>query len=219
MRRFSIFLSLAFVFCLFLSSSANALDPTQLPRPQQTVQASVTGMKAVPYKPSVRTFRATTASQARNLMPKIYDSGFSDHLGVSNSSYNLQTGEVWLTSINDGRGETFANAWFDTSGIQNTGNSPWPGVTVTATIQVISLSGLTSQRPALFCVSVPTSNNSENSNRCLNIQAPGQYTVTTPPFNMQPGITYKGMALIVITPDKNSGGNVYAKMLSIKLNL
>ncbi len=77
---------------------------------------------AVPYKQPLKIYQAMTAVDARKAQP-IYDSGWTRQIGVSNGSYNLNTSEVWATSIDDGKfmSSTHGAAGFQTSGIQNTG--------------------------------------------------------------------------------------------------
>jgi len=193
-----------------------ATDPLLIKTLDKTLPTNV----PLQYKAPPRTFSAVSLIEARNALPPNYASGYTMNQGVSNSSYNLTTGEVWATSIHDGRlynnWPPYAVAGFSTNGIQNTGSTPWRGVTVTATVQVISLfPGGASQ--LWFVVGYP--NPGPYTPKGMVLPGPGIHTVTTQTFDMPPGATFYGTAHVAVNAAVNNGMSVYAKILSIKINL
>ncbi len=174
-----------------------------------------------PGKAPAKTIQAMTAEQLRKtitpFLPANYDHGWTALYGVSNASYDILTGELWATSINDGKNSEVL-AGFYTSGVQNIGNTSWNNVTVTATIQVLSIA-LSGGSCIYFCVCGVPSNAPTFPPSEVYINNLGQYTVTSQPFNMLPGVIYQGCAYIITLPRRNNGVSAHAKIVSININL
>jgi len=209
---------------IVLVTVAFTTSPAQVRQLQQAQPAQT----AVPYKQPLKTLKAVTLDEARRavasaMYPAMYDSGWTVLIGVANARYNLQTGEIWLTSINDGTPPyTQATAGFRTCAIQNTGTYIWKGVTVQSTLQLISASGI--ETPSIASVhlnSISYINGNQVSYVSHNyLNLGGQYIITSGGVDLPPGSTFQGNTWITITPSiKNNGASAYAKMLSMKINL
>lgn len=145
--------------------------------------------------------------------PNVFDQGFSYTYGTASANYAL-SGEVWGVAIKDNIGpDDYSQAGFYSNGIQNTGTSPWKGVTVTAVVNVITITG-----HVIFAVGLSTPQ--ESSPLGYTIDSPGTYTLVTQPEDMAPNIVYQGMAYMVCAPNTtNVPTGCYAKVVSIKINL
>ena len=106
-------------------------------------QLVLTPEQKMPLRLPIKTARATSALAARQLLtPNLFDTGNAYFDGTSSAAYNIKTGEMWITAIRTPMQTPYwAGASYQTSAIQNTGAVPWKGVTVTATFQVVSVSG------------------------------------------------------------------------------
>lgn len=212
---------------------AFATSPAQVQKlqPVQPVQQAQPVQSAVPYKAPLQIFKAAVVEEARKAIlqvtPTMYASGWIGLAGVSNASYNLMTGEIWVTSINDGK-TTYSNALagFRSSAIQNTGTSTWKNATVTVTMQVISGPGALvagNSFPNLSLASGYILNGISTPGGYFNYivtPSPGrQYILTSVVGDLLPGSTLQGWTYVTVFADRNNGVSAYVKVVSIKINL
>jgi len=228
--KHGLFYTLGIIVLTIVSVTTSTAQIQKLQQAQPTQQALPVQL-SVPYKPPLQIFKAVAVEEARKAIlqvtPTMYDSGWIGLAGVSNASYNLATGEIWVTSINDGK-STYSNATagFRSSAIQNTGTSTWKNITVTVTIQVIS-------GPGALVAGNYFPNLSLASGYILNgISTPGgyhnyiatpnpgrQYILTSVVGDLLPGSNLQGWTYVTVFADKNNGVSAYVKVLSIRINL
>jgi hypothetical protein len=148
-----------------------------------------------------------------NQTPNVFDQGYKYQKGLSGSNYKL-TGEIWGVAIGDNSDEAdYSQAGFYTSGIQNTGTSPFHGVTVTAVVQIISITGKVQFAVALYSAEgfMPW---------IYTFSTPGTYTLVTQPEELPPNKVHQGFTYMICSPETaNTPTGCYAKVVSIKVNL
>jgi hypothetical protein len=173
----------------------------------------------MPLRLPIKTARATSALAARQLLtPNLFDTGNAYFDGTSSAAYNIKTGEMWITAIRTPMQTPYwAGASYQTSAIQNTGAVPWKGVTVTATFQVVSVSGGGFAEKILWAAGVVL--NGDYAPAILTIQQEGTYTVTSLPADVSPDASFYGIAYMNVVPSMNKSSGVYAKLVSLKVNI
>lgn len=186
------------------------------------------GLGQVPQSPDFKItmkapkklLKAFTPQQLRDLLvPNLFDSGHANFSGISNAAYDLKTGEIWITAMKTSIPmDSYAAAvGYQTSTIQNTGSAPWKGITATATFQVFSLSGV-NYAEKVFCAAAVSTEISYEP-RLVLIKQEGTIAVTSAPLDVPPNGSFFGMAYLKVLPGLNKSTGVYAKLVSLKLNI
>ncbi len=165
-----------------------------------------------PTKPPSVILKVKTAKELTNaIYPKIYDEGFQFHEGVANSDFNLASNEVWAVGIESGRNDN-AKAGFYSCGVQNMSTTTWKGMTVTATVEVSSVSG----QIIFSAAGVGEFGNVSNT---IVITHPGSYSCTSYPFDLPPNQVLRCQAAVSSYPATDTESSVHARITSIKFNL
>jgi hypothetical protein len=175
--------------------------------------------------------------------PNLFDSGNVHVVGQSNAAYNLNTGEMWITAIGGapraaGQPQTRASVSFQSSALVNAGTVPWKGVTVTAELQVINISGEAWPGYEGLCVfsfgaggAINGQFGNQFGNSCFCVYGCERGDVSTNclcagallkirslPVDVPPGATFQPVASVVVNPFGNRSSGIYAKLLSITIN-
>lgn len=151
-------------------------------------------------------------------VPNSYPKGYGGGQPLSIADGNTSTGEAWLAALTRASQSStpgFANYHFHSNNIKNSGTSPWTGVTITATWQIIEV---TTYGLEISVFESPQGTTSPETTR-LKVYTPGTYTVTTRSFVMNPNVDYLGVSGISVIGQANKANSCYAKLLSIKVNL
>jgi len=152
--------------------------------------------------------KSLQAEALKNFRPAEFPLAVQNSAGLASVHTKTTTGEVWLIAMQSPDLQSIASAGFSSNSIQNPGPADWPGVTITATFQVLSLQGSADFR---VCVGkgdaakvvfgdgspgarLPTGQ--ENVKASYEADRPGTYSVTTAPFTMKPRSDYRGYAWV-----------------------
>ena len=182
--------------CLPVSAQIMQKPPAQVQQTIKTLQARALAN----YKP------ANFPEIFGGVGPKIMGSVKADQV----------TGEIWWVAMRHKHEDDLRNPWigFLSSPLQNVGTVEWPGVTMTAAIQVTQVHGTVT-----FIIRV-VEGNGWGYDGVQDISAPGTYEVTSLPFSMKPNISYNGRAYICGRSDgpTNEALGCYARITSIRFN-
>jgi hypothetical protein len=132
------------------------------------------------------------------------------------------TGEVWWAFIIGTPPnlkmvfENYISAGFFSGMLKNSGSTDWTGVTITATVQVLSIQGPVN----LVLTAFQNEGSMQAAILTKPVTVPGIYELNSGPFTMKPGYSYMGRLLVSLPryPPANLVMGGYAKVTSIKFN-
>jgi hypothetical protein len=167
-------------------------------------------------------FRVITAE-----IEKLYESGVVEKTGISNASFNLVTGQTWLTTICDPstRYGSYSGVNITSGTIKNTGASTWKNVNIKIRINIIYAAGIDSKDRAYCFIHGGCIKNGLISYKSPSRVIEGKgaegrtYDIDIVGVDLKPGDTIQGMASVYVKAFINYGASVYAKIESIKINL
>ncbi len=171
-------------------------------------------------------FRVITAE-----IEKLYESGVVGKTGISNASFNLVTGQIWLTTICDPSTSSgsYSGVNIRSGTIKNTGSSTWKNVTIKIKINIIYTAGIYSADRAYCYIHGVCVKNGVMLFKSPSILITDKrivqdsqwltYYIDVKGVDLGPGDTIQGMASVYVQAYMNYGASVYAKIESIKINL
>jgi hypothetical protein len=134
--------------------------------------------------------------------------------GVSAAQADLSSKRVWLSAI-DGPSLDVAVAGFYSVSIKNSSPQPWPGVIVTADIDISYAEGIEARSDAITMI-IYESGGRQVGSSGFQLFRTGEYHLTSHPFTMNPGREYYAQVVVQISAESGKAKGVIGVISGIK---
>lgn len=140
-----------------------------------------------------------------------YPENFVGVHGVAGANADINSKKVWATAIGKGAAE----AGFKSITLRNTGTIPWPGITVTVSANVLKTIG----GAKLIIYIYKDGNVLPGTGGVKVLASPGDGTLTSGTFTMEPGHDYHAVGFIQVSPAPDEIQGVVGIITDIKWNI
>lgn len=165
----------------------------------------------LPKLPKINSFKNLSDVRRFLQQPPAYPEKDIFVSGIGSGNSDLTSKNVWATAMNDNlEARDYAEIGFWSISLENASSVPWPGVAVSATFDITMVQGK-------ILVGIRVFKDKGNfTGRYIEQSSPGQYTVKTDPFVMEPGHKYDATAYIGCYPENQQLSAGIGKILEIK---
>jgi len=150
--------------------------------------------------------------------PAAYPRKKIDCSGVAAAEADLSSKSVWLTVI-DGPAKDVAVGGFYSVSIKNASSQPWPGVTVSADIEISYAEGLEVTGDGVIVTVYEDGRQVGSASNALYFHNPGGYHLVSRPFAMNPGREYYAVVDIMINAKSGKVKGVIGAIPAIKWSI